>query len=218
MPTDNILDAIIAQTKLSKKETSKQQKVVEAAITMFAEKGYANTSTSEIAKAAGVSEGTIFRHYGTKENLLLAVVLPFLKESLPGLAEELLSEIAPQNFDKFENFLRAILKNRMAFLRANKEIFQVAVKEFMYHEALRKEILPYLSKGVGEHVNKVIDMFKARGELVDIPNKNLIRMIFTFMFSYFFMRFVLIPDDSPLNDEIEVEYMVSFITQGVKRQ
>ncbi|MDP4107839.1 MAG: helix-turn-helix domain-containing protein, partial [Bacillota bacterium] len=43
--------------------TEKQQKIVETAIQMFADKGYASTSTAEIAKAAGVAEGTIFRHF-----------------------------------------------------------------------------------------------------------------------------------------------------------
>ena len=36
------------------------------AVDMFGEKGYASTSTSEIAKRAGVAEGTIFRYYKTK--------------------------------------------------------------------------------------------------------------------------------------------------------
>lgn len=47
--------------------SEKQLKILEAAVEMFAEKGYAATSTSEIAKKAGVAEGTIFRHYKTKK-------------------------------------------------------------------------------------------------------------------------------------------------------
>lgn len=47
--------------------TPKQAKILQAAVEIFAEKGYAATSTSEIAKRAGVAEGTIFRHYKTKK-------------------------------------------------------------------------------------------------------------------------------------------------------
>ena len=107
---DTHLDTIIAQTKLSKKQTSKQQKIVETAIKMFAEKGYANTPTSEIAKKAGVAEGTIFRHYGTKDNLLLSVILPFFKESIPDVAEEIFNEIQSENMVSFEDFLRAFFE------------------------------------------------------------------------------------------------------------
>ena len=54
--------------------TEKQKKIIVSAIQSFAEKGYSATSTSEIAKKAGVAEGTIFRHYKTKKDLLLAIV------------------------------------------------------------------------------------------------------------------------------------------------
>lgn len=39
---------------------------------MFAERGYDSTATAEIAERAGVSEMTLFRHFPTKEALLLA--------------------------------------------------------------------------------------------------------------------------------------------------
>lgn len=54
--------------------TEKQQKIVEAAQRLFATEGYAATSTSKVAKEAGVSEGLIFRHFGNKEGLLQAVI------------------------------------------------------------------------------------------------------------------------------------------------
>ncbi len=45
-------------------------RILEAAVDMFGEKGYASTSTSEIAKRAGVAEGTIFRYYKTKKRFI----------------------------------------------------------------------------------------------------------------------------------------------------
>ena len=79
--------------KKSNKQTDKQKKIIEVAIATFAEKGYSNTPTSEIAKKAGVAEGTIFKHYGTKENLLLSIMIPFLKDFFPMMAEELIGEL-----------------------------------------------------------------------------------------------------------------------------
>ncbi len=54
--------------------TEKQQKIVQAALKLFAMEGYASTSTSKVAKTAGVSEGLIFRHFGNKEGLLKAIL------------------------------------------------------------------------------------------------------------------------------------------------
>lgn len=50
--------------------TEKQQHIVNAALDLFTQNGYAATSTAKIAKAAGVSEGLIFRHFKNKKGLL----------------------------------------------------------------------------------------------------------------------------------------------------
>lgn len=54
--------------------TAKQENILKAALMLFATQGYAATSTSKVAKAAGVSEGLIFRHFGNKEGLLNAIL------------------------------------------------------------------------------------------------------------------------------------------------
>ena len=54
--------------------TEKQEKILRAALQLFAKEGYHATSTSKVAKLAGVSEGLIFRHFGNKEGLLYAIL------------------------------------------------------------------------------------------------------------------------------------------------
>lgn len=54
--------------------TDKQEKILLAALELFAKEGYNGTSTSKVAKAAGVSEGLIFRHFQNKEGLLKALL------------------------------------------------------------------------------------------------------------------------------------------------
>jgi AcrR family transcriptional regulator len=54
--------------------TEKQSSILSAALKLFANEGFASTSTSKVAKEAGVSEGLIFRHFGNKEGLLNAVL------------------------------------------------------------------------------------------------------------------------------------------------
>ena len=54
--------------------TEKQENIVNAALKLFAEEGFKSTSTSKVAREAGVSEGLIFRHFGNKEGLLQAIM------------------------------------------------------------------------------------------------------------------------------------------------
>jgi AcrR family transcriptional regulator len=52
-----------------KKQRNKQA-IVEAAISLFSEQGYENTSIEQIARAAGVGKGTVYSYFQTKKDLL----------------------------------------------------------------------------------------------------------------------------------------------------
>lgn len=54
--------------------TDKKVNILKAALELFATNGYNSTSTSKIAKQAGVSEGLIFRHFDNKKGLLDAII------------------------------------------------------------------------------------------------------------------------------------------------
>jgi AcrR family transcriptional regulator len=51
----------------------RRQEIIEAAARIFAEKGYANSTTKEIADAADVAEGTLYNYFGGKREILIAV-------------------------------------------------------------------------------------------------------------------------------------------------
>jgi AcrR family transcriptional regulator len=56
------------------RETKKQvvkDKILQAALTLFQKKGFAQTTTKELAAQAGVAEGTIYNYFATKEDLAL---------------------------------------------------------------------------------------------------------------------------------------------------
>jgi len=54
--------------KFHQHETTRER-IMEAATKLFSEKGYAGATTRAIAEMAGVNDVTLFRHFGTKENL-----------------------------------------------------------------------------------------------------------------------------------------------------
>jgi len=54
-----------------------RQRIIDAALRLFGEVGYARASTRAIAEAAGVNEVTLFRHFGSKKNLLIASMEAF---------------------------------------------------------------------------------------------------------------------------------------------
>jgi len=52
----------------------RRKQILRVAIRLFSERGFSGTTTKEIAKAAGVSEAMVFRHYATKDELYHAIL------------------------------------------------------------------------------------------------------------------------------------------------
>jgi AcrR family transcriptional regulator len=70
----------LAMPKQSDRESipeAPRQRIIRAAMDLFAQYGYSRSSTRQIAKAAGVNEVTLFRHFGSKKNLLMACMQAF---------------------------------------------------------------------------------------------------------------------------------------------
>jgi AcrR family transcriptional regulator len=72
------------------KTSNTKEQLLKATLKLISEKGYLGATTREIAQEAGVTELTLFRHFGSKERLFEELLkghtfLPMLKELLPEL-------------------------------------------------------------------------------------------------------------------------------------
>ena len=77
-----------AQTN-SDMETDTRTKILQAALKLFARQGYDGTTTKDLAKLAGVAEGTVFRHFENKKAILIEVATTGWIEILTDLLTEL---------------------------------------------------------------------------------------------------------------------------------
>ncbi|NLI67105.1 MAG: TetR/AcrR family transcriptional regulator [Bacilli bacterium] len=66
-------DAIISSVKDSSLIEKRRNQIVKASIKLFKQKGFAKTTTREIAKESGFSIGTLYEYVRTKEDVLLLV-------------------------------------------------------------------------------------------------------------------------------------------------
>ena len=70
--------------------TDRRHQLLDAALEIFARKGFEGTTTKEVAAAAGVTEAIIFRHFPTKQALYTAVLDQHVQSAA---VQEWLSEI-----------------------------------------------------------------------------------------------------------------------------
>ena len=71
-----------------RRKEARPAELLDAALALFVEKGFAATRSEEVAKAAGVSKGTLYLYFPSKEELLKAVIQHFLGTEIEtGIAE-----------------------------------------------------------------------------------------------------------------------------------
>ncbi len=63
-----------ANESFKRLDSEKQERIIRAAVAEFAERGYESANTNRIARSAGISVGSIFHYFDTKENLFLYIV------------------------------------------------------------------------------------------------------------------------------------------------
>src|SRR5215213_6531243 len=76
--------------------TSKRERILRAAVDVFAQNGYFNAKVSEIAKAAGVADGTIYLYFDGKEDLLITIFREHTRNYLQSLERDLSTISRPE--------------------------------------------------------------------------------------------------------------------------
>ena len=111
------------QNKRLSSEARKEQ-IIQSALSVFIEKGYAKTTTAEIARAAGISEVTLFRHFNSKQEIFLAGIEPILFDTLSNDIPNIQGIITLDQ-------LSSILFNRIKFLSDHSGIVKLILNEHL---------------------------------------------------------------------------------------
>jgi len=77
------------------KDENKHQKILKAAVKVFAEKGFYNSRVSEIAKEANVADGTIYLYFKNKDDILISLFEEEFGQIVENMRKELEKEKDP---------------------------------------------------------------------------------------------------------------------------
>ncbi|MEI5908275.1 TetR/AcrR family transcriptional regulator [Bacillus spongiae] len=208
---NNIFDYLLNENE---KVTEKQRRIIEAAVEMFAENGYAATSTNQIAKRAGVAEGTIFRHYQTKKDLLLNIVSPMMAKIIAPFVIKDVHKIMDTPYERYEDFLRAIILNRQEFFKTNINVFKIFIQEIPFHPELKEPFIEHVVKKVSEKFALVVQHYQERGQIINLPPKAVIRFTMTVIIGYIISQHVIFSEKDG-NHEEEIEQTIQLIMHGL---
>lgn len=104
----------------------RERQLLDVAETVFAEHGYQDTTMELIAAEAGITKPVIYDHFGSKENLLIAVVARAREDLLASTASAL-AAIPPHS--PVEDYFRAGVRSFMEFFERRRGSFRVYMQE-----------------------------------------------------------------------------------------
>lgn len=195
--------------------TDRQRRVLDAALEVFAERGYAGASTAEIASRARVAEGTVFKRFRTKKDLLLGVLGPYLVDlGAPGVVGAVEEVIADPEAD-LAGLLRAIARDRLVFARANPLVVRIMLQEVPFHDELRQGVVDALAIRLLPTLRRAMAHFQQRGEIdPDLPPPAAARIIASVLAGYLLARVLVVPEHD-WDDEAEINVMVRVLCRGL---
>ncbi|GIQ68292.1 TetR/AcrR family transcriptional regulator [Xylanibacillus composti] len=210
---DQWLDELV---KLSDEEkmTDKQLKIIKAAVETFSEKGYASSSTSEIAQKAGVAEGTIFRHYKTKKDLLVAIVTPLMTRIIAPFVLRDFNKVLHMEYDSCEEFLRAVIRNRLAFAQKHQKTIKILLQEIPFQPELKEQFQDIVANRLMTTMKNIVEHYQGKGQIIALPPLVIFRFTATTVIGHLFMRMFLLPD-LEWDDDKEIEHTIQLIMHGI---
>jgi TetR/AcrR family fatty acid metabolism transcriptional regulator len=136
----------------------KRERILSAAVRVFAKNGFYATRVSEVAKAAGVADGTIYLYFKSKEELLVSLFEDRVERLLSYMKKEL-----PKNASAKER-LRAVIEMQLGLLEGERDLAEVITVILRQSTKLMKEyahprFLAYL-----DSIARIIQEGQANGE------------------------------------------------------
>ncbi len=126
-------ESSLSNGEKKRRSGDKRDRILQAAVKVFARSGFHATRVSDVAKAAGVADGTIYLYFKSKEELLFSLfqdrvekLLAFMREELPKKAD------APAR-------LRAVIDMQLGLLEDERDLAEVITVILRQSNRLMKE-------------------------------------------------------------------------------
>lgn len=152
-------DADLALPRVGRRERNKQEKlarIVGAARKLFSERGFADTTTQQIAEAADIGTGTLFLYARSKEDLLVMVFSDEMLET----AREAFASVA-QDAPLLDQLMQ-VFSSMLAYHERDPDLARILLKEVMFPDGVGRtadisELLEVIFAGLADLVVKARD-------------------------------------------------------------
>ncbi|MBL4938616.1 TetR/AcrR family transcriptional regulator [Clostridium sp. YIM B02515] len=196
----------------------REEEIIEAAVKIFSEKGFSAATTSEIAKEAGIAEGTIFRYFKTKKDILRKVMIKLVEVMGERIMTRRLAQIFEVNKDKDEKeVLKILLKDRFDVAVKYWDMIKVVMTEVQYHEDLKEALI----KNIIIKGKSIVELFFQqgieKGRFRNIDTNIVIRSLIGMMGLYVIQKQIM-PDLVTVEEDKQLDIMIDLFLNGLYKR
>ncbi len=190
-------------------EAQTRSRILQAALKLFAAQGFDGTTTRDLAQAAGVAEGTLFRHFPNKKAILVEVATGGWVDILTDLLTEL-SEMGSYKA------VAQVMRRRMWNLQKNADLMKVCFMEVQFHPDLRDRIQTEVIEKMTDVAEAFFQTAMDKG-IYRQMDANLVAKVFLGMFAIagFSNNTLMQPDASPQQMQQMAEGLADIFLNGV---
>ncbi|MBU1670610.1 MAG: TetR/AcrR family transcriptional regulator [Actinobacteria bacterium] len=148
-----------------------EQAIKKAALRLFSEKGFYSTSTRELTEAAGVSKGTLYWHFRSKEEVAFSLVSDMLGDFL-GLVERARDEEGPviDRMERLVGAVAALYYQETDYLRLLWKFR--ADRHYIFSPEYTEKVTSYYVR-IRKSLESVIEQGIASGEFREVDSKQM---------------------------------------------
>ncbi|MBR8830918.1 MAG: hypothetical protein N5P05_000157 [Chroococcopsis gigantea SAG 12.99] len=184
-------------------------RILRAALHLFAVKGFEGATTKDLAIAAGVAEGTLFRYFPTKKAILIEVAT----NGWVDILTDLLTELSEMGSYKA---VAQVMRRRVLRMRENSDLLRVCFIEAQFHPELRDKIQTEVIVKMTDVAEAFFQTAMDKG-IYRPMNPKIVAQVFLGMFAIagFSNDTVLEPDASPQSLQEMAEGIADIFLNGV---
>lgn len=193
----------------SKDEQSPKTKITEAALRLFAEKGFKDASVQDIANLAGVNKSMLFYYFQTKENLFYVVVKEHFKQLVLQLTNVLSTKDEPLKI--LSNLLDTLIAIRSSKMKLGLE--KIIIEDSHLHSKDIEDYIKNIMSTIFDKTAYIIEQCISRGTFKKIDSK--LTAISIFGLLHFFNKLEL-NDYCKIEDNEMREFFQKLYMEGLK--
>jgi len=142
-----------------RKKRQTRQAIIAAAMKLFAERGYEQTSMDELAREAGIGKATIYGYFATKSEIFIA----FLEEEVEHAFSELDAKLGAEV--SLEEQLVAQMLAQLSYVTSNREFGRIFAREMTFPAEITVNSCRDLDTRYFSKIGEVLGQGQLRGEL-----------------------------------------------------